>query len=59
MRNRATSSVQMKGLLSARVTTTINFNERRAMDLVLITGLSGSGKSIALNVLADAGWGFL
>jgi len=27
-----------------------------AMDLVLITGLSGSGKSIALNVLADAGY---
>jgi UPF0042 nucleotide-binding protein len=26
------------------------------MDLVLITGLSGSGKSIALNVLADAGY---
>ncbi len=27
-----------------------------AMELVLITGLSGSGKSIALNVLADAGY---
>lgn len=27
-----------------------------AMDMVLITGLSGSGKSIALNVLADAGY---
>jgi UPF0042 nucleotide-binding protein len=26
------------------------------MELVLITGLSGSGKSIALNVLADAGY---
>lgn len=26
------------------------------MDLVLITGMSGSGKSIALNVLADAGY---
>ena len=34
----------------------INFDERRALDLVLITGLSGSGKSIALNVLADAGY---
>ncbi len=38
------------------MTTTISSNERRAMDLVLITGLSGSGKSIALNVLADAGY---
>ncbi len=27
-----------------------------AMELVLITGLSGSGKSVALNVLADAGY---
>jgi UPF0042 nucleotide-binding protein len=27
-----------------------------AMDLVLITGLSGSGKSVALNVLEDAGY---
>jgi len=26
------------------------------MDLVVITGLSGSGKSVALNVLADAGY---
>ena len=26
-----------------------------AMDLVLITGLSGSGKSVALAVLEDAG----
>ena len=36
--------------------TTTNSSEQRAMDLVLITGLSGSGKSIALNVLADAGY---
>ena len=45
--------------MSARVTTTTNSsagNTRAAMDLVLITGLSGSGKSIALNVLADAGY---
>ena len=27
-----------------------------AMDLVLITGMSGSGKSVALNALEDAGY---
>lgn len=31
-------------------------NSDSGMELVLITGLSGSGKSIALNVLADAGY---
>jgi UPF0042 nucleotide-binding protein len=28
----------------------------RAMRIVLITGISGSGKSVALNVLEDAGY---
>ena len=31
------------------------FDYHRAMQLVLISGLSGSGKSIALHVLEDAG----
>ncbi len=31
-------------------------SESRALDLVLITGLSGSGKSVALAVLEDAGY---
>jgi len=31
-------------------------SSKKTQDLVLITGLSGSGKSVALNVLADAGY---
>lgn len=38
------------------MTTNASTGERRRMDLVLITGLSGSGKSVAINVLADAGY---
>src|SRR5215213_3939302 len=53
---RASPVAEQIGLCNRNLAATIHSESLVRMQLVLITGLSGSGKSVALNALEDAGY---